>query len=151
MNGIVNMSEATALALHAVIYMEAHNGRKVSTKEIAEEFKASEAHLAKVLQRLVKSGLVRSIRGPKGGFTLDKPGDEVNLLQLYELFEGPVPETICLFQRPACTLSQCVLNDFLKNINKQALDYMKNTHLSELAERYLKGSKEKNETKNRKN
>ncbi len=143
MNCILNMSEATSLAIHAVIYLGAHNGRKVSTKEIAEEFNASEAHLAKVMQRLVKSGLVRSIRGPKGGFSLEKTGDEVSLLQLYELFEGPIPETICLFHRPSCNLNQCVLDDFLGSINKQALDYMTNTNLSELAELYLKGSRKK--------
>ncbi len=67
MPGILNISEATSLAIHAMIYIEANSNRKVSTKEIAVEFDASEAHLSKVLQRLVRSGYVKSVRGPKQG------------------------------------------------------------------------------------
>jgi Rrf2 family protein len=147
MNCLINISEATSLALHATIYLKAHNNRNVSTKEIAEEFDASEAHLAKVMQRLVKSGLIRSIRGPKGGFSLEKSGDEVSLFQLYELFDGPLPENNCLFHKPSCNLELCVFDDFLCSINKQIFDYMKNANLSELASMYLKGMRKKKQNR----
>ena len=49
MSKILNISEATALSIHAMIYLEANNGRMVSTKEIAQTFQASEAHLSKVM------------------------------------------------------------------------------------------------------
>ena len=140
MNCILNISEATSIAFHAVIYLEVHNDRKVSTKEIAEVFKVSEGHLAKVMQRLVKAGLVRSVRGAKGGFFLGRQGNKINLLQIYELFEGPIPETNCLFHKPSCNLTQCILDDLLGNMNKQVLEYMADANLKKLAEKYL-GSK----------
>ena len=136
MSKILNISEATALALHAVIYLEAHTNRKVSTKEIAEAFQASEAHLSKVMQRLVRAGMVNSVRGPKGGFEVGKPTDEISLLQLYEIFEGPVPGTTCLFRKSVCGLDNCVIGDLLSNVNDEVIEYMTQTSLKKVAEVY---------------
>ena len=144
MSKILNISEATALALHAVVYLEAHNNRKVSTREIAEEFHASEAHLSKVMQRLVKAGMVNSVRGPKGGFEVGKPTEEISLLQLYELFEGPVSDTICLFGESVCGLDNCIIGDLLSNVNNHVIEYMTKTSLKKIAEVYKqeKGKRE---------
>jgi len=136
MSKILNISEATALALHAVIYLEAHNNRKVSTREIAKAFQASEAHLSKVMQRLVRAGMVNSVRGPKGGFEVGKPADEISLLQVYEIFEGPVSGTICLFGKSVCGLDNCVIGDLLSNVNDQVIKYMTQTSLKKVAEVY---------------
>ena len=143
MSKILNISEATALALHAVIYLEAHNNRKVSTREIAEVFQASEAHLSKVMQRLVRAGWVNSVRGPKGGFEVGKPTDEISLLQLYEIFEGPVPGTICLFGKSVCGLDNCVIGDLLSHVNDQVIEYMTKTSLKKVAEVYIREKRKK--------
>lgn len=140
MSKILNLSEATALALHAMIYLEAHNDRKVSTKEIAGAFRASEAHLSKVMQRLVKAGMVKSVRGPKGGFELVTSDNGISLLHLYELFEGPISDTICLFDTPVCGLENCVIGDLLLQVNNQVVEYMTKTSLSKVAKLYKKGS-----------
>ncbi|MFC1607278.1 RrF2 family transcriptional regulator [Candidatus Latescibacterota bacterium] len=139
MSGLLNVSEATALAVHSMMYLETHRDRKVSTREIAVEFSASEAHLAKVMQRLVKAGLVGSIRGPKGGFNLKKPGKDITLYDLYELFEGPVPEHKCLFHEPVCLHENCAMNGFLDKIHDYAMNYMTTTSLIDIAQRYRKG------------
>ncbi|MFC1508928.1 RrF2 family transcriptional regulator [Candidatus Omnitrophota bacterium] len=145
MSGILNISEATALAIHAMIYIEANSDRKVSTREIAEEFDASEAHLSKVLQRLVRSGYVKSVRGPKGGFTMEKQGSSLPLIHLYELFEGMLPEDICMFQKSSCTLKRCAMDDFLGGMKRLVLDYMNDTTVNKLAGIYLKRKEEERE------
>jgi Rrf2 family transcriptional regulator, nitric oxide-sensitive transcriptional repressor len=129
MSGLLEMSEATALAIHAMMYLEANRSHKISTREIASVFGASQAHLAKVMQRLVKAGLVKSVRGPGGGFTLEKPGSQVTLLELYELFEGTLPEKVCVFHNTNCALRRCVMESFLNRMNKLVVDYMGTTTL----------------------
>ena len=55
---VLRISDAAALALHAMVMLAEAPERRMSAKAIASELDASQAHLAKVLQRLAKAGLV---------------------------------------------------------------------------------------------
>ena len=101
MADLIRMSEATALGLHTMAVVARHN-EPTSTAQIATELRASEAHLSKVLQRLAKVGLVHSIRGPKGGFALERPPEAISLLGVYEAVEGPLESNRCLLGNPVC-------------------------------------------------
>ncbi len=77
----LRISEAATLALHATALIGSSPTR-LSAHEMAERLNVSEAHLAKVLQRLAHAGLVRSVRGPHGGFMLARAGSEITLLEV---------------------------------------------------------------------
>ena len=51
---MLKLTEAALLAMHTMVYLAGNPDRRVSTREIAAEFDASEAHLSKVLQRLAR-------------------------------------------------------------------------------------------------
>ena len=72
MSSVLKISDAATLALHTAVLLADRTEGPLTTKEIALTFGISEAHLAKVLQRLAKAGIVHSGRGPKGGFLLGK-------------------------------------------------------------------------------
>ena len=132
MPSLIKMSEAASIALHAMSLL-AHGGKgKLSVKEMAARLKVSEPHLSKVLQRLAKSGLVQSTRGPGGGFALKRPAAEISLLQVYETIEGPIDHSRCLFNHPVCQGEQCVIGGLLEPVDRMALEYLSGTHLSEL-------------------
>jgi len=116
---ILKISEATTLALHAMIYIAANPERPISTAKIAKRFNVSAAHLSKVMQRLTHVGLLKSLRGPNGGFVLMKPAEEITLLEIYEIIEGPVPTSTCLLETPACSGEICVISKLLKNVQKE--------------------------------
>jgi len=78
-------------------------------KEIANITGASENHLSKVFQRLSKHGFVKSIWGPKGGYYLAKPPDEITLLDIFETIEGKLEIKGCPFERVKCPFSSCIL------------------------------------------
>ncbi|MHC5037256.1 MAG: RrF2 family transcriptional regulator [Planctomycetota bacterium] len=129
---ILKVSDAASLALHTMTLLAVEPNRLRSTKEIAYRLQISEAHLAKVLQRLSKAGLVHSVRGPKGGFRLEKPADAVTLLDVYESMEGTLISEDCLFGDAVCT-GQCILGDLMGTLNNQVRKYMAGTRLSDLS------------------
>ena len=131
---LIKISDAVALGLHTMYYLSTHMDKLSSTKEIASTFSISENHLAKILQRLVKLGLVQSIRGPKGGFSLAKAGSEITLLDIFQAIEGPLEVADCLLSKPLCGGGHnCVLfSGLLEDLNTQIKDYMEKKKLSDL-------------------
>jgi Rrf2 family protein len=79
------------LALCSVLEFAAQPGRQFSTAEIAERYGASAHHLAKVLGRLRRAGLVSATRGSRGGYRFCGNARRVTLLDVIALFEtiGP--------------------------------------------------------------
>jgi len=140
MSNILKISEAASLALHGAALIAKRPGELVSTKEIASELHVSEAHLSKVLQRLSKAGIVKAIRGPKGGFTLGKPASEISLIDIYESIEGSMESNRCLLDYNICDGNGCILGEFLRRADRQFVDYMAGTKLNELFI-HIKGEK----------
>ena len=135
MSGVLKISEAASLALHSMALLSTNPEKSVTTREIAAKFQISEAHLSKVLQRLAKAGLVRSTRGPKGGFVMNKPPDEITLLDVYEVIEGPFVSCRCLLSSPVCNGDLCILGGILGSVDEQIKEYLAETKLSKLADR----------------
>lgn len=132
MNSILKISEACSLALHSMIVLAERQDRFVSAKEISEVLEVSSNHLSKVLQRLAKAKLVSSVKGLNGGFKLAKPAELVTFLIIYEAVEGKFEPTNCLLGNKVCKKQTgCNMGTLVTSINKQILDYFKNTKLSQ--------------------
>lgn len=136
MANILKFSDAVSLALHTVVLLAANGKRSMSTREIAAALYASEAHLSKVLQRLTRVGLVKSIRGPKGGFELTGDPDSTSLLSVYEAIEGQLEGTDCLLGKRLCDGKSCILGELLKSTNRQVREYLSQTVLSDVTSVY---------------
>lgn len=132
MSKVWKISEAASLAFHAMARLAGQGDRMLQTHEIAEELKVSEAHLSKVLQRLSKAGMVKAVRGPKGGFSLARRSEEIKLIEIYEVIEGKLSSVDCLFHVPVCDGKACVMGDLVKKVNREIRDYFNNTRLSEI-------------------
>ncbi len=125
------ISEATAIALHSMIYIVNQGGKVVSLKLIAEQFKVSEHHLSKVLQRLVKAGFLESVKGPRGGFKIASGKENTTFAQIYETIEGKMECSDCLFPSRVSNCKNCIMGDFLKKANRDFLNYMKSKKISD--------------------
>jgi Rrf2 family protein len=126
----VGLSEAATLALHAAIFIANAPAGRASNREMAQTLGVSEAHLAKVLNRLTKAGLLRSMRGPSGGFSLARPPGEILLLEVYEATEGPLQAPTCLWDTPKCGRKSCPLGDLMHDINTRLRDFLATTSLA---------------------
>lgn len=137
MASLLHISDAASLALHTGALLAYYHPNRVTTHAVAEALSASEAHLSKVLQRLARHDIVRSIRGPHGGFTLNKAPQEITLLQVYEAIEGPLDSRICLQGTPVCEISHCIMGHILRDIYAEVHAYLSGhtlAHVAPLAE-----------------
>lgn len=128
------MSEMTSLALHGMVFIAASGGQTIHVKEIARKIGASEAHLSKVLQRLVKVGLLHSTRGPSGGFEMAKAPERITLWDIYLAMEGSITHEGCPIHQNHCPFTRCILGGIPKKLNQEFEDYLKSQTLQDFPE-----------------
>jgi len=99
----MKVSQASGYALHALMYMVRHITQlPVTTATIAKAEGVPAGYLAKIFQRLVKAGIVRSVRGHKRGYVFAKSPGEISLLELFEVIEGGPLFAECLLKHCEC-------------------------------------------------
>ncbi|MEA5111580.1 HTH-type transcriptional repressor NsrR [bioreactor metagenome] len=130
MSKVITISEAASIAIHSMVLIAgAHDHLNVT--QIAERMGSSRHHVAKILQRLVKEGYLRSNRGPAGGFTLNKPAGDVSLLEIYETIEGKLSETSCPLDHPVCPFDKCLMGNIVTKMTREFRKYMEEQKLSD--------------------
>jgi len=98
----MQLTRAADYGVRVMIHLAGADPRaRVSLTELSEAADVSPAFLSKVLQRLVRSGLVASRRGKKGGFELLARDRTVSLLEILQALDG-VPELNVCLQPPGC-------------------------------------------------
>jgi Rrf2 family protein len=118
---IFSMSEAASIGIHSMVLIaRAENG--INAVKIAEITGLSKNHISKVLQRLVKNDLLKSVRGPAGGFTLKKLPESISLLDVYESIEGSIEITDCPLAHDICGFDNCIMGTI---VNKMSIEFRK--------------------------
>lgn len=140
MTRVINISEAASLALHTMGLLAQNPQTPVSTQFLAESLHASANHLAKVMQRLTRADLVRSVRGPKGGFVLAVDPDQTTMLDVFEAIDGPIARQVCLFAKPVCHEGRCILGGLLDKATEEIRQRLSETRLSDFLQSFEKGN-----------
>ena len=98
------LSMACKDALRAMIYIvKKKSDDFLSINEIAKELDLSFYFLSKILQKLVKQGLLESYRGPRGGVRLAKKPKDIKLLDVIEAIDGNAFFTECVLGFKECS------------------------------------------------
>ena len=99
----MKVSKTAAYSLHALMYMVRHITQlPATTNTIAKTEGIPSGYLAKILQKLVKAGLIKAVRSKGRGYVFVKPPEEINLLELFELIEGESLFDDCLLKHCEC-------------------------------------------------
>ena len=97
------ITRATEYAIRAILYMACRpHGEIVLKKDICRAQEITPAFLTKILQPLIKEGIVGSQRGVGGGFFLAKPATEITLYDIVKSQEGPLHLNQCLIKEGNC-------------------------------------------------
>lgn len=94
-------------AIKAVIFLcsQSDKDEKVGLKQIAEAISSSEHTVGKILQSLVKEGIINSVKGPSGGFYLTKEQGCQPLIRIVEAIDGRDIFKECGLGLPKCSSS----------------------------------------------
>jgi len=96
----MKISRSTGYALLAVGYIAKHQKDGIILSQtISKEYKIPLEYLLKILQQLVRANVLRSKRGPRGGFSLAKPTRKITMLQIVEAVDGPMVSQLDLAQQ----------------------------------------------------
>jgi len=130
-------SKACEYGIRAAVYiaLQSLDGRRVSVTEIAGEIDSPIAFTAKILQQLTRNNIVHSVKGPTGGFEIErKDMDKVNLSMIVKAIDGNKIYVGCGLGLKECNADKpCPLHDKFVDIRSNLRVMLKNTSLYELA------------------
>jgi Rrf2 family protein len=123
-----SLSEASSIAIHSMVLVaRAESG--INVVKIAEFTGFSKNHIAKVMQRLVKSDMLKSVRGPSGGFSLKWEARSISLLDIYQAIEGPLEETDCPLAYEVCNFERCIMGNGINRMTAEFKLFLENQTL----------------------
>lgn len=128
-------SRATEYAIRGLSEMA---GRNIDGPIMLDELVAGtdlpRDFVAKIFQKLVRAGILRSAKGRGGGFALAKEQHEVTLLDIVQAVEGPQLLDACVVGLERCNDAMpCAQHDLYKPIRQRLKDYLSTTTLADLA------------------
>jgi Rrf2 family protein len=105
-----------------------------SAREIAEQYDIPIELMAKVLQRLVRIGLLASTQGTRGGYTLGRSPASISVADVIEAIDGPFTVTACSTEKNDCEqYSKCSVRDPLWQIRERIAAALGTVTLAEIA------------------
>ncbi|MEP6716524.1 MAG: Rrf2 family transcriptional regulator [Terriglobia bacterium] len=132
---MLKLTKKADYGLIALRHLASMPGGSASTKDIAEAYHLPVPLLAKVLQKLTKSGILLSLSGVNGGYKLARSAERISALEVVRAIDGPVILTHCFTEHGRCDQSEsCTVREPLRRVHEAILDVLNNFTITELAE-----------------
>lgn len=131
----MQVSRKVDYALRAAIHLanEEASDRTCSVGEIATRERIPRQFLEKIIQQLIHKGLVRSRRGPRGGYVLGRPAEQMTFRDVIEAVEGPISLNVCVGEHPDCfLLGACGMNRIWQEGQRRVMDLFEKTTIAEV-------------------
>lgn len=104
-------------------------------RDIAKRQEISERYLERIMNALASAGLVKSLRGQHGGFSLAKPIEQIKLSQIIQIVEGSIAPSLCVDNPNWCKRSStCITHDIWKQLKKAMLNVLDSITLQDMVE-----------------
>ncbi|MBA9075694.1 MULTISPECIES: RrF2 family transcriptional regulator [Rufibacter] len=118
------LSKTTEYALRAIVYIALNdaNGHRSGIKEIGKELDLPTHFIGKILQDLVRKGVIASMKGPGGGFYLHRPAADISILEVVRTIDGLEAFKKCGMGMKHCSDTHpCPLHNDIKLYREQLL------------------------------
>ncbi|WP_337997228.1 Rrf2 family transcriptional regulator [Oleispirillum naphthae] len=119
------------------------SGRPVALADIAARQEISLSYLEQLFGKLRKGALVKSVRGPGGGYLLARPGSDIRISDIILAVDEPIQATRCTPGTPAgChnNKGRCLTHDLWEELSNQIYLYLSTVTLDDVVERKVLGT-----------
>jgi Rrf2 family protein len=134
-NSSMQLTRAAYYAIRVMVYLASlPDDSRVLLPSLAESTGAPASFLSKILQALVRAGLIVSRRGKAGGFTILRHAREASMYDVVEAIEGPVCLNLCLADGTSCERAEtCPAHPVWAEAQRAMLDVLRRASIAELA------------------
>jgi len=139
----MKISTRTRYGIRAAIELAQHYKQgPLQLRIIAERQDISVKYLEQLISVLRSGGLVRSLRGARGGYVLAKAPDQIKLSDVFHCLEGPVATTECVEDSDYCKRSlDCVARQLWIDVEKAVNEVLESVTLKDLLDQSAKLSR----------
>ena len=133
---MLKLTKKADYGLMALKYLAEHpETPALSTKDVADAYGIPAQLLAKILQQLTKSGLLRSHAGMNGGYALAREARSISAYEVILSIDGPFFITSCTKGKTGCELgSSCTIKEPLARVNETIAGVLKSISIQDLTE-----------------
>lgn len=140
----MKLSTKGRYAVMAMTDLARHNrGKPVSLADIAERQDISLSYLEQLFGKLRKGGLVKSFRGPGGGYLLSRPSEDTRVSDIVMAVDEPIKATRCKDGDPSgCKpdQSRCLTHDLWQELGNHIYLYLSSISLADICENRVLGT-----------
>ena len=130
---MLKITRKVEYALIAVRHLEKTSEKLVSVNEISKLYGIPRELLAKTMQKLASANIVKSVKGPRGGYKTKNKAANTTLNDFFEILEGPTAIMDCYFESGCDHLTNCNIRTPINKINNSIRNLFDNLTLADIS------------------
>jgi Rrf2 family protein len=128
----MRLAPAAEFAVRGILVLADRYGQgPVSIDTICASRDLAKQYLTKIFAALAKANLIVPMRGAHGGYVLARPPDQVSVLEVIEVIEGPLCMNFCQNEVPQCEREECLLRPVWADIQSFVRNRLSSVKLSD--------------------
>jgi len=131
---MLKITKKVEYALIAVRHLQENKDKLVPVAEISSSYGIPREVLAKTLQKLASSNVIKSYKGPAGGYKASDKIEKTTLNDFFEILEGPTAIMDCYFESGCDHLSSCNIRNPINKINDSIRNLFNNLTLADISQ-----------------
>ena len=138
------ISNSCRYGIRAVIYIASRNEKnsKTGLTQISKDLNLPAPFLAKILQQLTRQKILNSLKGPHGGFSLQRKAEEITLFDIVSTIDGDGIFTDCLIHNCKCGEAnnekrECPVHDDFAEMRQKLLQLFKSTTIDDMVKKAI--------------
>jgi Rrf2 family transcriptional regulator, iron-sulfur cluster assembly transcription factor len=136
------LSNSCRYGIRAIIYIASkqQGNNKTGIRQISKDLDLPSPFLAKILQQLAKQKILKSLKGPNGGFSLLRDPRKITMLDIVKIIDGEEVFTNCLIHNTGCTYidrdkNPCPVHDEYAKARSELMDLFSSTTIYTLVKK----------------